>query len=189
MKRTNHTFDSGDINFVSAMRAVGVPPCQKEPCSLVITEDSQYVRFHLLSQSVFDVDTQALSNQWSNPNDSRYEADEGLTWIMAFIKDAKRANCRHAEDFFDHAFCYLKDKGKLPPDAPKDLDECVEFVRNHPEDEPGFVFAFCGNRHWAWKEINNAKRRIMLTRGNNTAIIDTNLETRKQRELLARLEG
>jgi len=187
MEKTQ-SLNTGDINLASALMSVGIPLDQHDPCSLVLRDDGKnYARFHLMIQSVDGVySTERLMAFWKSPHECN---DASFSAIMDFVKSGRANNVKNSREWYDYAHTYLEDRGAGRPDAPAILEDVPDFVANNPELGLSHIFAFAYNREDCWKIMNKARRRIMITRGESHAAIDTNLAKWRRDELLARLEG
>lgn len=189
MKRQHDLHRSGDINLVACLRTLGFPPGE-EPASVVMDESGRsYVTFYSQNlSSDGQLDTGSVARAW-NSNTGRLLGIEGMSWLMPFIKDAREAGARYAEDFFEHAHIYLIEQGESAKGFPKSIAEVEQFIDYHKDTEAGHIFAFCANRHFLANHIKQARRRVRIQRGEQVAMIDTGLDKHKTREILARTEG
>lgn len=188
MKKISHTLNCGDINLVAAMMSVGIPLDQTRPCSLVLTDKGQnYARYHVLSCSVDNVyQTEKMFSFWREPercNDSDFKS------IMDFVRDGRKIGASTAEDWLDYAHTYLTSHECNPPNAPARIEDIPDFISENHDGLAAHIYAFAFNRDHAYRLLDQARRRVMISRGNSHAMIDTHLEKWRQNELLARLEG
>ena len=188
MKQISNTLNCGDINLVAAMMSVGIPLDQTRPCSLVLTDKGQnYARYHVLSCSVDNThQTERMFTFWKDPercNDSDFKS------IMDFVRHGRKLGASTADDWFDLAHTYLEGLESNPPHAPARINDIPDFIEKNQDGLAAHIYAFAYNREHAWKLLEQARRRVMISRGTSHAMIDTHLEKWQRNELLARLEG
>ena len=187
MEKSN-TLNCGDINLAAALMSVGTPLSEADPCSLVLRDDGRnYARFHVMPCSIdFAYQTERLMAFWRTPSECN---DAEFSAIMTFVRSGKDSGAVRSVEWFDYAHTYLEDMSACPPDAPAKLDDVPDFVGKNLKGAAGHVFAFTYNRDHCWQLVQQARRRIMLTKGKAHAMIDSDLTPWKRNELLARLEG
>lgn len=179
-------FSSGDANLVAACLTVDVPLDERNPVTVLDRDDGKsYGRFHLMPTSIDGTeDTYALMRWWSNPGQA--PEHHPFSVLMDFIR-RRPQGCRGPADWLDHAFAYLRQRGDCPPDAPRNLDAVVDFVRRHPEDLAGYVFAFVVNRDYLFRLYGSAGRSIWLRKGGAHTVVREDAPPHIARELIARL--
>jgi hypothetical protein len=184
----SNTLNTGDINLAASLMSMGIPLSAVEPCSLILRDNgSNYARFHILSQSVDGAfQTERLMQFWKAPDDCR---EANFISVMAFVKEGIRNKVVRSDDWFDFAISYLEDMGENVDHLPAKMALIPDYIKQFPDSATAHTLAFAYNRDDCWQCVQKARRRIMITRGESTAAIDTNLPTWKRNELLARLEG
>lgn len=188
MKQQSNSLNCGDINLAAALMSVAIPLDQLDPCSIVLRDNGRnYARFHVMPQSVDGAyQTERLFQFWKNSeecNDAEFSA------IMDFVKHGRKEGAVTAQDWFNIAHSYLENMQAIPPNAPAKINDIPDYIANNNTGAASHIFAFAYNREHCWQVMQQAKRRIMISKGKAHASIDSNLAAWKRNEILARLEG
>lgn len=184
----SHTLNCGDINLTAALMSVGVPLSEVDPCSLVLRDNGKnYARFHVCPVSIDGAyNAERLMDFWRTPSNCN---DASFATVMAFVKAGRDNSVTRSSDWLDYAHTYIEEMGGVVRSLPASIADITDFIANDPETSNAHIFAFVYNRDYCWQVVQKARRRIMITRGNAHAAIDTNLAKWRRNELLARLEG
>lgn len=181
------TLNTGDINLAASLMSMGIP-LAVVPCSLIHRDNgTNYARFHVLSQSIDGVfQTERFMQFWRSPEQCN---EANFTSVMAFVKEGVKNKVVRSDDWFDFCIAYLEGMGEQVEDLPAKMSLITDYIKQFPQSATAHILAFVYNRDDCWQCVQTARRRIMITRGEATAAIDTDLPAWKRNELLARLEG
>lgn len=178
---------SGDINFVAACMAVGVPLDATRPCVLTIPESGPRYASYFLLPSTLDgkESTRDLSAWWTHPAECKSDA---FSTIMQFIGD-RPGGCVSMDDWLHHAHQWLAARGMRTPDAPRRVSDIADFVKRKNKHSSAFVFSFIHNRMVARDVYEKACPEMLQIDGGRWCKVSANLDKRTAGELLARMKG
>ncbi len=187
MKKHFESLNTGDVNLAAALMSMGIPLTEGDPCSLVLRDDgTSYARFHVNKLSIKgDKRTDVLMRFWKSPKSCH---DPAFSDIMNFVRLGLDRGARRCLEWLDLAHDYISDMSGGKVNMPTKIKDIPDIINTNPDASHAYILAYVYNRNHLWDIVGTARRRIMITRGDNHAMIDGHLEKWKRNEILARLE-
>jgi hypothetical protein len=182
---------SGDINLVAAIMAMGVPLDFVNPLNIIEPEHGQpYTSYRLCESSPDGSElTERLLEAWSGS--ITLPPDHGFISICRFIKSRPRG-IQRSDDLMDFAVDYLTERGHRLTGL-HSFDDIPAFVGGLPNSESSYILAYVWNRDLCFQLHKRSARKTYMTEGTGSdarhAMIDTALPRWQVNELLSRLQG
>lgn len=182
---------TGDINLAAALMAMGIPPDDFNPCSIISKDDGRdYGRFFIGPISnCGKFETMKLLHYWSFPSETP-GVSHPFGWLLDFI-GKRPQGCSTPNDWLDHAHDHLAAIGELPTGFPRNLDHIPDIVARAPEARASYVLAFAHCRALCLQLVKDARRQVLMRSrdGRSAQVIDARLPRGIRNNLIARLDG
>lgn len=182
---------SGDINFVAALMALGIPLDPDDPVAMVEHEKrGTYASFYLGEYSDNGAETaETLAEYWSGQRP--IPDGHGFQAVCDFIR-ARPQEIQKSDDLLAFAIDYLRERCHALPGLRK-MDDVPAFVNALPDSDASHILAYVYNRDLCYKLYLGARRKLYFETGDGRdtrrALIDSRLPRWQAKELLSRLQG
>lgn len=184
MRQIHETaFKTGDINLAAALLACGCNLYRHEPCKIIASDNGEtYASFRIIDSGDPMFEVNMLNSYWAAKKAPERHA---FGELMEFINDRPLQKMTN-EDWLDYARDYAKQRNPkaILPNSIKDIPLVSP---DGGETAEAYAFAFVHCRNGCLDLMRNAKRAIMINKGNGAATVDVSMSKKDRAEFFGRL--